>query len=128
MNRYLNILIPGVCLPLSLGTVYNFSQYSMDLQTLFGISKFATDIGFTLIIFFLGMCAACFGRQVELNPKKMSIVSTILFAIGMFSMFISTFFGILPLYYVACSFMGAGTGIGYVCPIKQLLSNFEDPF
>lgn len=98
----------------------------MDLQTLFGISKFATDIGFTLIIFFLGMCAACFGRQVELNPKKMSIVSTILFAIGMFSMFISTFFGILPLYYVACSFMGAGTGIGYVCPIKQLLSNFED--
>lgn len=126
MNRYLNVLLPGVGLPLSLGTVYNFSQYSMDLQTLFGISKFATDIGFTLIIFFLGMCAACFGRQVELNPKKMSIVSTILFAIGMFSMFISTFFGILPLYYVACSFMGAGTGIGYVCPIKQLLSNFKD--
>lgn len=126
MNRYLNVLLPGIFLPTCLGTVYNFSQYSMDLQTLFGISKFATDIGFTLIIFFLGMCAACFGRQVELNPKKMSIVSTILFAIGMFSMFISTFFGILPLYYVACSFMGAGTGIGYVCPIKQLLSNFED--
>ena len=126
MNRYLNVLLPGIFLPGCLGTIYNFSQYSMDLQTLFGISKFATDIGFTLIIFFLGMCAACFGRQVELNPKKMSIVSTILFAIGMFSMFISTFFGILPLYYVACSFMGAGTGIGYVCPIKQLLSNFED--
>ena len=47
-------------------------------------------------------------------------------AIGMFTLFAATKFGILPLYYIGCSFMGAGTGIGYVCPIKQLLSNFSD--
>jgi OFA family oxalate/formate antiporter-like MFS transporter len=44
----------------------------------------------------------------------------------MFTLFAATKFGILPLYYIGCSFMGAGTGIGYVCPIKQLLSNFSD--
>lgn len=125
-NRVLNILVPGIGLPLSLGTVYNYSQYSVNIMECFGISKFQADIGFTLIIFFLGMCAAIFGRMVELNPKRMSVVSTTLFAIGMFTLFAATKFGILPLYYIGCSFMGAGTGIGYVCPIKQLLSNFSD--
>ena len=111
---------------MSLGTVYNFSQYSVNIQQLFNISKFQGDIGFMLIIFFLGMGGAAFGRFVELNPKRMAIVSTILFSIGMIFMFIATKFEILPLYYIACSFMGTGTGVGYTCPIKQLLSNFSD--
>lgn len=126
MNRYLNILLPGIFLPTCLGTVYNFSQYSANLAALFEMSKFSTDIGFTLIIFFLGMCAAIFGRQVELNPKKMAIVSTVVFAIGMFGLYGATALGFIPLYFLACCLVGAGTGIGYVCPIKQLMSNFED--
>lgn len=92
----------------------------------FDISKFSTDIGFTLIIFFLGMGAATFGRMVELNPKRMACISTILFFIGMILVFCSLQFHLLPLYYLGCSFMGCGTGIGYVSPIKQLLSNFAD--
>ena len=92
----------------------------------FDISKFSTDIGFTLIIFFLGMGAATFGRMVELNPKRMACISTLLFFIGMMLVFCSLQFHLLPLYYVGCSFMGCGTGIGYVSPIKQLLSNFAD--
>lgn len=125
-NRFLNILIPGILLPMSLGTVYNFSQYSANIQQCFDISKFQGDIGFMLIIFFLGMGAAAFGRFVELNPKRMAVVSTILFSMGMIIMFLATLFQILPLYYIACSFMGTGTGIGYTSPIKQLLSNFSD--
>ena len=105
-NRFTQILIPGVLLPMSLGTVYNFSQYSVNIQQLFDIAKFQGDIGFMLIIFFLGMGAATFGRMVELNPKRMAIVSTILFSIGMFLMFLATNFVLLPLYYIACAFMG----------------------
>ena len=126
MNRYLNIMVPGIFLPLSLGTVYNFSQYSANIAQLFEITKFQTDIGFTLIIFFLGMSAAVFGRFIEMFPKRMSIVSTILFAAGMLTMFISTSFQILPLYYIACMLLGSGTGIGYCVPVKQLLANFVD--
>lgn len=92
----------------------------------FDITKFQTDIGFTLIIFFLGMGAATFGRMVELNPKRMACISTILFFIGMLMVFASLQFHLLPFYYIGCSFMGCGTGIGYVSPIKQLLSNFAD--
>ena len=111
MNRYLNILLPGVFLPTCLGTVYNFSQYSANLAALFEMSKFQTDIGFTLIIFFLGMCAAFFGRQVELNPKKMAVVSAIIFTIGMFGLFGSTALGFAPLYFLSCCLVGAGTGM-----------------
>lgn len=125
-NRFLNILIPGILLPVSLGSVYNYSQYAKNIMETFDISKFSADIGFILIIFFLGMGAAVFGRFVEMFPKRMAIVSTILFAIGLLTLSFAAYSGILPLYYIGCSFMGCGTGIGYTAPIKQLLANFSN--
>ena len=121
-NRFFNILIPGIFIPLVLGSVYNYSQYAKNIMETFDISKFSADIGFTLIIFFLGMGAAVFGRFVEMFPKRMAVVSTILFAIGVLLLSFATYTGFLPLYYIGCSFMGTGTGIGYTSPIKQLLS------
>lgn len=117
-----NIVLPGIFIPLVLGSVYNYSQYAKNIMETFDISKFSADIGFTLIIFFLGMGAAVFGRFVEMFPKRMAIISTILFAIGLLTVSFATYTGILPLYYIGCSFMGIGTGIGYTSPIKQLLS------
>ena len=117
-----NIVLPGIFIPLVLGSVYNYSQYAKNIMEVFDISKFSADIGFSLIIFFLGMGAAVFGRFVEMFPKRMAIVSTILFAIGLLTISFATYTGILPLYYIGCSFMGTGTGIGYTSPIKQLLS------
>lgn len=117
-----NIVLPGIFIPLVLGSVYNYSQYAKNIMEVFDISKFSADIGFTLIIFFLGMGAAVFGRFVEMFPKRMAIISTILFAIGLLTISFATYTGILPLYYIGCSFMGTGTGIGYTSPIKQLLS------
>lgn len=117
-----NIVLPGIFIPLVLGSVYNYSQYAKNIMEVFDISKFSADIGFSLIIFFLGMGAAVFGRFVEMFPKRMAIVSTILFAIGLLTISFATYTGILPLYYIGCSFIGTGTGIGYTSPIKQLLS------
>lgn len=117
-----NIVLPGIFIPLLLGSVYNYSQYAKNIMETFEISKFSADIGFTLIIFFLGTGAAFFGRFVEMFPKRMAVVSTILFAIGLLTVSFATYTGLLPLYYIGCSFMGIGTGIGYTSPIKQLLS------
>ena len=125
-HRFFNILVPGVFLPMCLGTVYNFSQYSANIMQCFDISKFAADIGFTLIIFCLGFGAAIFGRQVELNPKKMAIIASILFVLGMLGLSAATATQFLPLYYLSCAVMGTGTGIGYVSPIKQLMLSYED--
>lgn len=109
-----------------LGTVYNFSQYSTNIQQCFNIDKFSADLGFTLIIFCLGFGAAIFGRSVELNPKKMAISASILFTTGTFGLSLSTFLEFLPLYYISCSLIGTGTGIGYVSPIKQLMSTYKN--
>lgn len=125
-NRYINILLPGICLPLFLGSVYNYSQYAKNIMSAFDITKFQADIGFTLIIFCLGFGAAIFGRFVELFPKRMAAISTILFAAGMLTMSLSVYSGILPLYYIASSMIGTATGIGYTAPVKQLLANFSN--
>lgn len=122
LQRLFNIVLPGIFIPLVLGSVYNYSQYAKNIMEVFDITKFSADIGFTLIIFFLGTGAAFFGRFVEMFPKRMAVVSTILFAIGVLLLSFATYTGFLPLYYIGCSFMGTGTGIGYTSPIKQLLS------
>lgn len=122
LQRLFNIILPGIFIPLVLGSVYNYSQYAKNIMEAFDITKFSADIGFTLIIFFLGTGAAFFGRFVEMFPKRMAVVSTILFAIGVLLLSFATYTGFLPLYYIGCSFMGTGTGIGYTSPIKQLLS------
>ena len=125
LQRLFNIAIPGLLLPMSLGTCYNYSQYAKNIMEIFNITKFSADIGFTLIIFFLGMTAAFCGKYVAMFPKKMGIISTLLFVSGMLLLACSTYFNILPLYYIACSMMGAGTGIGYTVPIKQIMMAFE---
>lgn len=125
LQRLFNIAIPGLLLPMSLGTCYNYSQYAKNIMEIFNITKFSADIGFTLIIFFLGMTAAFCGKYVAMFPKKMGIISTILFVFGMILLAISTYFNFLPLYYIACSCLGSGCGIGYVVPIKQIMMAFE---
>ena len=125
-NRVLNILVPGIGLPLSLGTVYNYSQYSVNIMECFGISKFQADIGFTLIIFFLGMCAAIFGSTIEKNPRLGAWLSTVIFITGFLMLGTAVTIQCLPAFYIATAIIGAGTGIGYVTPVKTLMAFFAD--
>ena len=100
-KSFFNIILPAIFIPLFLGSVYNYSQYAKNIMAAFDITKFQADIGFMLIIFCLGFSAALFGRFVEMYPKRMAIVSTVLFALGMFMLSFSVYSGILPLYYMA---------------------------
>ena len=81
-NKWLNCAIPGVALTTCIGSVYCWSQFSANLMEAFGLTRFQTDIGFTLIIFFLGMCAAIFGNTIEKNPRVGAWLSTIVFITG----------------------------------------------
>lgn len=121
-NNLFNIILPGIFIPLILGSVYNYSQYANNIMLAFNISKFSVDIGFMLIILFLGLSAALFGRYIELFPKRMMVVSSILFTTGSLLFSLSTFINCLPIYYVGCSMFGSGAGVGYVVPVKQLIS------
>ena len=125
-NKWLNCAIPGVALTTCIGSVYCWSQFSVDLMRTFDITRFQTDIGFTLIIFFLGMCAAIFGNTIEKNPRLGAWISTVVFIAGFALLGISVATQCLPCFYAATAIIGAGTGIGYVTPVKTLMAFFAD--
>ena len=125
-NKWINCAIPGVALTTCIGSVYCWSQFSANLMQTFDITRFQTDIGFTLIIFFLGMCAAIFGSTIEKNPRLGAWLSTIIFITGFLMLGTAVTIQCLPAFYIATAIIGAGTGIGYVTPVKTLMAFFAD--
>lgn len=125
-NKWINCAIPGVALTTCIGSVYCWSQFSANLMQTFSITRFQTDIGFTLIIFFLGMCAAIFGSTIEKNPRLGAWLSTIVFITGFLMLGTAVTIQCLPAFYIATAIIGAGTGIGYVTPVKTLMAFFAD--
>ena len=125
-NKWLNCAIPGVALTTCIGSVYCWSQFSANLMEAFGLSKFHTDIGFMLIIFFLGMCAAAFGSTIEKNPRFGAWLSTIVFIGGFMMLGTAVSIGSIPAFFISTAIIGAGTGIGYVTPVKTLMAFFSD--
>lgn len=125
-NKWLNCAIPGVALTTCIGSVYCWSQFSQNLMSVFNLSKMQTDFGFTLIIFFLGMCAAIFGSTIEKNPRLGAWLSTIVFILGFLMLGVSVDVVSVPAFYISTAIIGAGTGIGYVTPVKTLMAFFAD--
>lgn len=125
-NKWLNCAIPGVALTTCIGSVYCWSQFSQNLMSVFDLSKMQTDFGFTLIIFFLGMCAAIFGSTIEKTPRIGAWISTIVFILGFLLLGVSVDVVSVPLFYASTAIIGAGTGIGYVTPVKTLMAFFAD--
>lgn len=125
-NKWLNCAIPGVALTTCIGSVYCWSQFSQNLMSVFNLSKMQTDFGFTLIIFFLGMCAAIFGSTIEKNPRFGAWISTIVFILGFLMLGVSVDIASVPAFYISTAIIGAGTGIGYVTPVKTLMAFFAD--
>lgn len=125
-NKWLNCAIPGVALTTCIGSVYCWSQFSQNLMSVFNLSKMQTDFGFTLIIFFLGMCAAIFGSTIEKNPRFGAWISTIVFILGFLMLGVSVDIVSIPAFYISTAIIGAGTGIGYVTPVKTLMAFFSD--
>ena len=125
-NKWINCAIPGVALTTCIGSVYCWSQFSANLMQTFDITRFQTDIGFTLIIFFLGMCAAIFGSTIEKNQRLGAWLSTIIFITGFLMLGTAVTIQCLPAFYIATAIIGAGTGIGYVTPVKTLMAFFAD--
>ena len=125
-NKWLNCAIPGVALTTCIGSVYCWSQFAANLMETFGLTRFQTDIGFMLIIFFLGMCAAAFGRVIEKNPRLGAWLSTAVFITGFMMLGTAVAVGSVPAFYISTAIIGAGTGIGYVTPVKTLMAFFSD--
>ncbi|MBQ6780237.1 MAG: OFA family MFS transporter [Treponema sp.] len=135
MKRWIHGAIPALLLHCSIGTVYCWSIFSQEIADYIGFSKSATEWAFSFAILFLGMSAAFFGKLVEKNIHKSSLLSTICFTAGMVGTGAFIWYGGLHPHsvvslvgiYVSYGFvMGVGLGTGYLSPVKTLMLWFED--
>lgn len=134
-NRW---LVPPAALSihLAIGQAYGFSVFNLPMTKLIGITQPAPEdwklstLGwiFSLAIVFLGLAAAFGGTWVErAGPRKAMLASAIFFSLG----FLISSFGIsihsLPIVYIGYGVVGGiGLGLGYVAPVKTLITWFPD--
>ena len=134
-NRW---LVPpaALCVHLCIGSAYAFSVFNLPMSRLLGITKSTPDdwkltsLGwiFSLAIVFLGLSAAFTGTWLDrVGPRKAMLTAAICFGGG----FLIAAFGVsihqLWIVYLGYGVLGGcGLGIGYISPVKTLITWFPD--
>ena len=134
-NRW---LVPPAALAvhLSIGQVYAFSVFKIPLTHAIGITQSAAGDWsqpslawiFSIAIAFLGISAAIFGRWVERNgPRKTMLASACCFSGGFFLSALGVLWHQLWLIYLGYGVLGGcGLGLGYISPVSTLVKWFPD--
>ena len=134
-NRW---LVPpaALCVHLCIGSVYAFSVFNLPMTKLLGIAKSVpgdwklTQLGwiFSLAIVFLGLSAAVAGTWLDrVGPRKAMATAAVCFGGGL----LVAAFGVrahqLWIVYLGYGVLGGcGLGIGYISPVKTLITWFPD--
>ena len=131
-------LVPpaALCVHLCIGQAYAFSVFNLPMSKLLGITHSApgdwklTSLGwiFSLGIVFLGLSAAVAGTWLDrVGPRKAMFVAALCFSGGFFISAIGVYAHTLWLIYLGYGVLGGcGLGIGYISPVKTLITWFPD--
>jgi MFS family permease len=131
-------LVPPAALSihLAIGQVYAFSVFNLPMTRLLGITRSApndwrlTDLGwiFSFAILFLGLSAAFGGKWVErAGPRKAMLASALCFSGGFLVAALGVAMHDIAIVYVGYGVLGGvGLGLGYVSPVKTLITWFPD--
>jgi MFS family permease len=134
-NRW---LVPPAALSvhLAIGQAYGFSVFNLPMSKLIGIKESAPDdwklstLGwiFSLAIVFLGLSAAFGGKWVEkAGPRKAMFASASFFSLGFLVAALGVSMHNIIIVYLGYGVLGGiGLGLGYVSPVKTLISWFPD--
>lgn len=131
-NRW---LVPPAALSihLAIGQAYAFSVFNLPLSKLKaadGSTWDLKDLGwiFSLAIVFLGLSAAFGGKWVErAGPRKAMFASAVFFSTGFLVSWVGITMHSLPIIFVGYGVLGGiGLGLGYVSPVKTLITWFPD--
>ena len=126
-NRWLSGALPAVMIHISIGSVYAFSVLTKHVMGNTGVAdKSVVTWAFSIAIFFLGMSAAFLGNYVEkIGPRKSALICCLLFGTGLIGAGVAALFHNLPLFFIFYGVIGGiGLGVGYITPIKTLISWF----
>jgi MFS family permease len=131
-------LVPPAALSvhLAIGQVYGFSVFNLPMTRLLGLSRPGpgdwklTTLGwiFSLAIVILGLSAAFCGKWVEkAGPRKAMLASACCFSGGFLVAALGVKVHSIALVYLGYGLLGGiGLGIGYVSPVKTLITWFPD--
>jgi MFS family permease len=134
-NRW---LVPPAALAihLAIGQAYGFSVFNLPLSKLIGITQQAPDdwklttIGwiFSLAIVVLGLTSAFMGAWLEkVGPRKAMFLSAVCFSAGFLVAALGVQLHEIWLVYFGYGVIGGmGLGIGYISPVKTLMTWFPD--
>ncbi len=134
-NRW---LVPPAALAvhLSIGQVYAFSVFKLPLTQTLGITRPIPGDWtqpqlawiFSIAIAFLGISAAVFGRWVETNgPRKTMLAAACCFGSGFLVSALGVAWHQLWLLYLGYGVLGGcGLGLGYISPVSTLVKWFPD--
>ena len=134
-NRW---LVPpaALCVHLSIGSVYAFSVFNLPLTRLIGGSASAPDdwtlkgLGwiFSIAIAFLGIASALFGGWLDrVGPRRAMVTAAGCFGGGLLVASLGIAAHQLWLLYLGYGVLGGcGLGLGYISPVKTLMSWFPD--
>ncbi len=134
-NRW---LVPpaALCVHLSIGSVYAFSVFNLPLTRLIGGAASAPDdwtlkgLGwiFSIAIAFLGIASALFGGWLDrVGPRRAMVTAACCFGGGLLVASLGIAQHQLWLLYLGYGVLGGcGLGLGYISPVKTLMSWFPD--
>lgn len=120
-------IIPAFLLAVSVGQIYAFTNYAGEIANAVGCPQGKVQLAFSLGIFFLGMGAAFFGKIVEKQVTKACIIGMLVFLYGLlgtaYAIRCQSLAGVVLSYGV---FVGLGTGIIYISPVKTMMMWFKN--
>jgi MFS family permease len=131
-------LVPpaALCVHLCIGQAYAFSVFNLPMTKLIGITKSApddwklTELGwiFSIAIVLLGVSAAVTGSWLDrVGPRKAMFTAACCFGGGFLVAALGVHLHNLWLVYFGYGILGGcGLGIGYISPVKTLITWFPD--
>jgi MFS family permease len=131
-------LVPpaALCVHLCIGQAYAFSVFNLPMTKLLGITTSApgdwklTELGwiFSLAIVFLGLSAALSGTWLDqVGPRKAMFTAAICFGGGFLISAVGVALHELWIIFLGYGVIGGcGLGIGYISPVKTLITWFPD--
>ncbi len=134
-NRW---LVPpaALCVHLCIGQAYALSVFNLPMTRLIGITAAApddwklTDLGwiFSIAIVMLGVSSAVAGAWLDrVGPRKAMMLAACCFGGGFLVAALGTSLHQLWLVYLGYGVLGGcGLGIGYISPVKTLITWFPD--
>src|SRR5262245_8607653 len=126
----------ALCMHLCIGQAYAFSVFNLPMTKLIGITQSApgdwklTELGwiFSIAIVFLGLSAAFAGAWLDrVGPRKAMFTAALCFGGGFLVSALGVSLHQLWLIYLGYGVLGGcGLGIGYISPVKTLITWFPD--